>query len=52
MLFNNRKCYVVQPGVVDTVMKHIQAVMGFDRQGSLYTCEMEISDFTRPVQER
>jgi hypothetical protein len=34
------------------VMKHIQAVMDFDRRGGLYTCEMEISDFTRPVQER
>ena len=52
VLFNNRKCYVVQPGIVDMVMKHIQAVMDFDRRGGLYTCEMEISDFTRPVQER
>ena len=52
VLFNNHKCYVVQPGIVHTVMKHIQAVIDFDRRGGLYTCEMEISDFTRPVQER
>ena len=52
VLFNNRKCYVVQPGIVDAVMKHINAVMDFDRHGGLYTCEMEISDFTRPVQGR
>ena len=52
VLFNNRKCYVVQPGIVDAVMKHINAVMDFDRNGGLYTCEMEISDFTRPVQGR
>ena len=52
VLFNNRKCYVVQPGIVDAVMKHIQAVMDFDRLGGLYTCEMEISFLTRPVQGR
>ena len=43
---------VVQPVVVDAVMKHIQAVMGFDRRRSFYTCDMEISDFTGPAQGR
>ena len=52
VLFNNRKCYVVQPGVVDAVMNHLQAVCDFDRRGGLYITEMEISDFTRQGQGR
>ena len=48
VLFNNRKCVVVPPGVVDRVLQHIAPLMQYDRQGGLYTAELELQGFTRP----
>ena len=48
VLFNAGKCYVVAPGIVDEIMKYVQAVAEYDRDGGLYTAEMTVSGFARP----
>ena len=48
VLFNAGKCYVVAPGIVDQVMRHIKSVAEYDRDGGLYTAEMTVSGFARP----
>jgi hypothetical protein len=47
VLFNNEKCYVVAPGVVAAMMKHLKAVAEYDREGNLYVGEVSLSSFTR-----
>ena len=47
VLFNNKTCYVVPPGVVERIMREIQAVAEYPREGNLYVAEMELSSFTR-----
>ena len=49
VLFNNRKCVVVPPGVVDMILKSAKPVAQYDRQGNLYIAKMRMSGFTRPV---
>ena len=50
ILFNNRKGFVVPPGVVDEIMKRIKPVAEYERQGGLYVAEMVMSSFPRPGQ--
>ncbi len=52
VLFNNRMCYVVPPGVVDEIMKRVKSVAEYDRSGGLYTAEFEMSDFQRQGQDQ
>ena len=47
MLFNNKYGVVVQPGVVDAIMQHIEAIAEYPREGNLYVAEVELSGFTR-----
>ena len=47
VLFNNKTCYVVPPGVVERIMREIQAVAEYPREGNLYVAEMELSGFAR-----
>ena len=47
VLFNNKTCYVVPPGVVERIMKEVQAAAEYPRGGNLYVAEMELSSFTR-----
>ena len=47
LLFNNDHCYVVAPGVVRAVMKHLKAVAEYDREGNLYVGEGSLSSFIR-----
>ena len=47
LLFNNDKCYVVAPGVVNAMMKHLKPVAEYDREGNLYVAEVSLSSFTR-----
>ena len=47
VLFNNRLCVVVPPGVVDKILETIKPVMQYDREGNLYVGEMEMSTFGR-----
>ena len=48
VLFNNRRCVVVEAGVVEHIMQHLQAVSEYSREGNLYTAEMVLSPFGGP----
>ena len=50
MLFNNERCVVVPPGVVEAIMRHVQAVAEYKREGNLYLAEMTLSSFQRQGQ--
>ena len=47
ILFNDRKCYVVAPGVVDRIMEKLNPVAEYDREGNLYIGEFSLSSFAR-----
>ena len=47
VLFTNKKCFVVAPGIVDEIMKRHKAVVEYDRSGGLYLADIEMSSFTR-----
>ncbi len=48
ILFTNKKCFVVQPGLVDELMKKAKPVAEYDRQGGLYVAQMKMTSFGRP----
>ena len=48
--FNNRRCVVVPPGVAEAVMKHVEAVAEYHRDGNLHLCDFPMSDFVRQGQ--
>ena len=50
VLFNNRRCVVVPPGVVEAVMQHMEPVAEYHRDGNLYLSDFTMSDFVRPGQ--
>ena len=52
ILFNNNKCYVVAPGVVDKLMENLTAVAEYDREGNLYIGEMTLQSFHRQGPQR
>ena len=52
VLFNNKTCFVVPPGVVAAIMKHVAAVAEYPREGNLYLAEVELSSFTRQAQDQ
>ena len=47
MLFNNRKCYVVPPGLVNEIMTRVKPVVEYDRVGGLYLADLTLSSFGR-----
>ena len=47
ILFNNKMCYVVKPGVVERIMKELTAVAEYERKGNLYVADMVMSSFPR-----
>ena len=47
VLFNNRKCVVVPPGIVDEILKRVAPVAQYDRQGGLYLADLTVSGFAR-----
>jgi hypothetical protein len=49
VLFNNKVCYIVPPGIVDRIMReyNIKPVLEYQREGNLYLAEMEMSSFRR-----
>ena len=47
MLFNNRKCYVVPPGLVDELMTRVKPVIEYERVGGLYLADLTLSSFGR-----
>ena len=52
VVFYNKTCFVVPPGVVAAIMKHVTAVAEYPREGNLYLAEVELSSFTRPAQDQ
>ena len=52
VLFTNKECFVVQPGVVDEIMKRTKSVVEYDRSGGLYLADIEMSSFSRQGQAR
>ena len=50
ILFNNRRCVVVPPGVVEALMEHVSPVAEYHRDGNLYLSDFTMSDFVRPGQ--
>ena len=46
-LFNAARRVVVPAGVVDNVLEHIDPLLQYNRQGGLYTTEIELSPFQR-----
>ena len=47
VLFNNRKCYVVPPGLVNEIMTRVKPVVEYDRVGGLYLADLTLSSFGR-----
>ena len=51
VLFNNKRCVVVPPGVLDAVMKQLgKPIAEYERDGNLYLSNFTVSDFIRPGQ--
>ncbi len=48
VLFDNDHCFVVAPGAVKKIMKQLQAVAEYEREGNLYVADMTLSSFGRP----
>jgi len=47
VLFNNRRCCVVPPGIVDLIMSKVKAVAEYKRSGGLYLADITLSSFAR-----
>ncbi len=50
VLFNNRRCVVVPPGVVERILREVTPVMEYKREGNLYLAELTMSAFGRQGQ--
>jgi hypothetical protein len=51
VLFNNKRCVVVPPGVVEAVMKQVGTpIAEYHRDGNLYLSDFTMSDFVRQGQ--
>ncbi len=51
VLFNNKRCVVVPPGIVDQIMEQVSAVAEYHRYGNLYLSDFTMSDFIRQGQD-
>ncbi len=51
VLFNNKRCVVVPPGVVDRILRETAPVIEYKREGNLYLAELTMSAFGRQGQE-
>ena len=47
VIFNNRRCSVVPPGIVDLIMSKVKAVAEYKRSGGLYLADITLSSFAR-----
>ena len=47
VLFNNERCVVVAPGIVEEIMKRTTPIAEYKREGNLYIGEMTMSSFRR-----
>jgi hypothetical protein len=47
VLFNNKRCCVVPPGIVELIMSRVKAVAEYKRSGGLYLADITLSSFAR-----
>ena len=47
VLFNNKKCVVVPPGIVNAILKFIKPLSTYPRSGNLYIGKFAVSSFPR-----
>ena len=47
VLFNNKRCVVVEPGVVEYILQRVKPIAEYVREGDLYLAEMQLSTFGR-----
>jgi hypothetical protein len=48
VLFNNKRCVVVEAGVVERLLQSIKPIAEYTREGNLYLADMILSPFGRP----
>ena len=48
VLFNNKRCVVVEAGVVERLLLSIKPIAEYTREGNLYLADMILSPFGRP----
>ena len=48
VLFNNKRCVVVEAGVVERLLLSIKPIAEYTREGNLYLADMILSPFDRP----
>ena len=51
VLFNNKRCVVVEPGIVEAILELMTPVAEYKRDGNLYLSEFTLSGFARQDQE-
>ena len=51
ILFNNKRCIVVEPGIVEAILQLMKPIAEYKREGNLYLSEFTLSGFARPDQE-
>ena len=51
VLFNNKRCVVVGPGIVEAILEHMKPIAEYKRDGNLHLSEFTMSGFARPDQE-
>jgi len=47
VIFNNKRCCVVPPGIVNLIMTKVKAVAEYKRAGGLYLADITLSSFAR-----
>ena len=47
VFFNNKRCVVVEPGLVEATLEHMKSVAEYDRDGNLYLSEFTMSACAR-----
>ena len=52
VIFSNRCCYVVPPGIVDEIVKSVKPVAEYPRQGGLYIADVALTSFARQGREQ
>ena len=47
VLFNNKRCCVVPPGIAELIMTKVKAIAEYKRSGGLYLADIKMSSFAR-----
>ncbi len=47
VLFSNKRCVVVPPGIVEKLMQRLKPITQYRRKGGLYVAKMTLSGFAR-----